>query len=595
MPDGGTMENPQLELADRFIGETAVNLFLTGRAGTGKTTFLHRLRERSPKRMIVVAPTGVAAINAGGVTIHSFFQLAFAPYIPESVRGVNPQNRQEQFRFNKQKIAIIRSIDLLVIDEISMVRADVLDAVSDVLRRYRDPGKPFGGVQLLLIGDLQQLAPVVRDEEWSLLGRFYASPFFFESRALKETSYVCIELQHIYRQSDERFITMLNAVRESRVDPAMLEELNRRYRPAFDPDEKDGYITLTSHNHTAHGINEAKMAALPGASCTYQAALEGTFPEYLYPTDALLTLKAGAQVMFIKNDPSPEKRYYNGKIGIVTGLDDGSVEVLPHGAAEPIAVEPAEWLNTKYKIDPETKELTEEVEGRFVQYPLKAAWAITIHKSQGLTFERAVIDAADSFSHGQVYVALSRCKSLEGLVLRAPLDARCMICDPTVRAFTDYAAEHRPDGALLARQADEVGTDTLKFLQDPAAVVGTVRFRGGRQTTADTPPVRRRTPGLALSEIVGHVAAAYGAFQHRDKRCRHSFPKTDRPYDRRERRLPRRSAARRTGRQRTGLFPGPVRRDYRSAVGGLRRRDRQQGAAERFCEDAVGGRGPGAD
>ena len=286
MPDGGTMENPQLELADRFIGETAVNLFLTGRAGTGKTTFLHRLRERSPKRMIVVAPTGVAAINAGGVTIHSFFQLAFAPYIPESVRGVNPQNRQEQFRFNKQKIAIIRSIDLLVIDEVSMVRADVLDAVSDVLRRYRDPGKPFGGVQLLLIGDLQQLAPVVRDEEWSLLGRFYASPFFFESRALKETSYVCIELQHIYRQSDERFITMLNAVRESRVDPAMLEELNRRYRPAFDLDEKDGYITLTSHNHTAHGINEAKMAALPGASCAYQAALEGTFPEYLYPTDA---------------------------------------------------------------------------------------------------------------------------------------------------------------------------------------------------------------------------------------------------------------------------------------------------------------------
>ena len=327
MPDGGTMENPQLELADRFIGETAVNLFLTGRAGTGKTTFLHRLRERSPKRMIVVAPTGVAAINAGGVTIHSFFQLAFAPYIPESVRGVNPQNRQEQFRFNKQKIAIIRSIDLLVIDEISMVRADVLDAVSDVLRRYRDPGKPFGGVQLLLIGDLQQLAPVVRDEEWSLLGRFYASPFFFESRALKETSYVCIELQHIYRQSDERFITMLNAVRESRVDPAMLEELNRRYRPAFDPDEKDGYITLTSHNHTAHGINEAKMAALPGASCTYQAALEGTFPEYLYPTDASLTLKAGAQVMFIKNDPSPEKRYYNGKIGRITAISADNILV----------------------------------------------------------------------------------------------------------------------------------------------------------------------------------------------------------------------------------------------------------------------------
>ncbi|MFR5872113.1 MAG: HRDC domain-containing protein, partial [Alistipes sp.] len=276
-----------------------------------------------------------------------------------------------------------------------------------------------------------------------------------------------------------------------------------------------GYITLTSHNHTAHGINEAKMAALPGASCTYQAALEGTFPEYLYPTDASLTLKAGAQVMFIKNDPSPEKRYYNGKIGIVTGLDDGSVEVLPHGAAEPIAVEPAEWLNTKYKIDPETKELTEEVEGRFVQYPLKAAWAITIHKSQGLTFERAVIDAADSFSHGQVYVALSRCKSLEGLVLRAPLDARCMICDPTVRAFTDYAAEHRPDGALLARQAEAYYRRLLLELFDFAAVGNDCGYSAGSSTNTWARFIRN----------CRYVATAYGAFQHRDKRCRHSFQK----------------------------------------------------------------------
>lgn len=446
------MKNTQLELARRFLEQTAVNLFLTGRAGTGKTTFLRHLRQQSPKRMIVVAPTGVAAINAGGVTIHSFFQLAFAPYVPESERGTRPERKQDMFRFNKQKVNIIKSIDLLVIDEISMVRADVLDAVSDVLCRYRDPKKPFGGVQLLMIGDLQQLAPVIRDEEWRLLGQFYASPFFFESKALKQTVYTCIELQHIYRQSDDRFIEILNGVRDNTITREMLEELNRRCLSDVDAAEREGYITLTSHNHTAHAINEARLAKLATPAFSYDATLDGVFPEYLYPTDASLTLKVGAQVMFMKNDLSPQKRYYNGKIGTVTALDDEGVEVLPYGEHEPIEVEPAEWTNTRYKIDPQTKDISEEIEGRFLQYPLKTAWAITIHKSQGLTFEHAVIDAADSFSHGQVYVALSRCKTLEGLILSAPLDLRCMINDTKVRSFCDYATTHQPDEAALEQQ-----------------------------------------------------------------------------------------------------------------------------------------------
>lgn len=443
------MENPELELARRFVERTATSVFLTGKAGTGKTTFLRELRARSPKRMIVLAPTGVAAINAGGVTIHSFFQLAFAPYVPESERGIAPDRPREAVRFSRQKIAIIKSIDLLVIDEISMVRADVLDAVSDVLRRFRDRRKPFGGVQLLLIGDVRQLAPVVRDEEWALLRTFYDSPFFFDSKALKQTDYVGIELQRVYRQSDGRFVELLNRVRDGRVDRNVLDELNRRYVPGFRPGDDEGYITLTSHNHTADAINERRLAELDAPSHTFEAEIEGAFPEYLYPTHPSLMLKKGAQVMFVKNDPSPEKRYYNGRIGTVTALDENRVEVLPRGESVPIAVEPAEWTNAKYVIDPDSKEISERIEGRFVQYPLRTAWAITIHKSQGLTFDRAVIDAAASFSHGQVYVALSRCRSLDGLVLSSPLDERCIVGDPTVQGFCERVSSERPDGTEL--------------------------------------------------------------------------------------------------------------------------------------------------
>lgn len=442
-------DNPQLDLAWKFLEQTGANIFLTGRAGTGKTTFLRELRQRSPKRMIVVAPTGVAAINAGGVTVHSFFQLPFGPYVPAMQQG---EGGRLKMNFNREKIAIIRSLDLLVIDEISMVRADMLDAVNDVLQRYRDRSKPFGGVQLLMIGDLQQLAPVVKPQEWELIRDHYASPYFFDSRALRSTTYITLELRHIYRQSDGGFIDILNRVRDNAVDPDTLAKLNSRYIAGFEPDDEAGYITLTSHNDTARAINERKLRSLDAPSFTFSCQVEGNFPEYLYPNDSELTLKKGAQVMFVKNDVSGQHRYFNGKIGRVTAIGESMIEVTLDDAAEPVDVGIDEWTNVKYTIDPQTQEITEAVEGVFRQFPLKPAWAITIHKSQGLTFERAIIDAAESFSHGQVYVALSRCRSFEGLVLRTPLQGRAIIDDATIRAFNKNLEENQPDETILSAQ-----------------------------------------------------------------------------------------------------------------------------------------------
>lgn len=438
-----TDTNTQLALAHDFLSSTGENIFLTGRAGTGKTTFLRELRQESPKRMIVVAPTGVAAINAGGVTMHSFFQLPFGIFVPGS-------SRSEINRFSKVKIAIIKSLDLLVIDEISMVRADTLDSVDEVLRRFRDRTKPFGGVQLLMIGDLQQLAPVVRENEWEILREHYPSPYFFDSQALKRTSYTSIELQHIYRQSDSHFIDLLARVRENRIDDQVLRTLNERHRPAFDPPQSEGYITLTSHNHAARHINEEKLAAIPAPEYVYHARIEGDFPEYMYPVEAELRLKKGAQVMFSKNDLSPEKRFVNGTIGTVVRIEEDCIEVQPAAGGDPIVVEQAEWENTKYSLDPSTNQIVEQKDGVFRQHPLKTAWAITIHKSQGLTFERAIIDAADSFSHGQVYVALSRCRTLEGVVLRTPLRREAIISDATVDGFSQQVQQNQPDGKALA-------------------------------------------------------------------------------------------------------------------------------------------------
>ncbi len=438
-------QNSELALAWQFIENTGTHLFLTGKAGTGKTTFLRKLKRESPKRMVVIAPTGIAAINAGGVTIHSFFQIPFAPYVPESSFSTNGQATY-RFRFGKEKINIIRSMDLLVIDEISMVRADLLDAVDEMLRRYRDRHKPFGGVQLLMIGDLQQLAPVVKDEEWQMLKKYYDTPYFFSSRALKQTEYCTIELKTVYRQSDGAFLDLLNRIRENHCDPQVLEALNRRYLPDFQPRKEEGYIRLVTHNYQAQRINNYELEQLPGRSYAFRATIDGKFPEYSYPTDELLELKKGAQVMFVKNDSSGEHRYYNGMIGEITDLSADSIEVrAKDSSTAAFLLQEEEWANAKYVLDEESKEIVEDIEGTFRQFPLKLAWAITIHKSQGLTFERAIIDASSSFAHGQTYVALSRCKTLEGLVLSAPLSAKAVISDRAVDRFTEEARRNEPD------------------------------------------------------------------------------------------------------------------------------------------------------
>ena len=437
--------NPELQLAWQFIENTGTHLFLTGKAGTGKTTFLRRLKEQSPKRMVILAPTGIAAINAGGVTIHSFFQLSFAPFVPETTFN----SSQTHYRFSKEKRNIIRSMDLLVIDEISMVRADLLDAIDSALRRYRDREKPFGGVQLLMIGDLQQLAPVVKENEWEMLKNYYETPYFFASRALRETVYMTIELKTVYRQSDTFFLSLLNKIRENQADDEVLNELNRRYQPGFRPRKEEGYIRLTTHNYQAQKVNDNELASLPGQTYSFRAEIDGTFPEYLYPADEVLTIKAGAQIMFLKNDPSSEKRYYNGMIGEVAAVNDAGMIVRGKDNGNEFQLLPEEWGNYKYVLNEETKEITEEIEGTFRQYPIRLAWAITIHKSQGLTFERAIIDARNSFAHGQTYVALSRCKTLEGMVLESPLRREAIISDSTVDNFTKEVERNKPGNRQL--------------------------------------------------------------------------------------------------------------------------------------------------
>jgi hypothetical protein len=450
------ISNDQLQLAFDFVQYTGKHIFLTGKAGTGKTTFLHQLKLNSPKRMVVVAPTGVAAINAGGVTIHSFFQMPFGPYLPAESKDDNSGNENrtpsEGFqKFNREKIAIIKSLDLLVIDEISMVRADLLDGIDDVLRRHKDRNKPFGGVQLLMIGDLQQLAPVIKDDDWNLLKSHYDTVFFFSSKALKKTDYVSIELTHIFRQRDEAFIRLLNKIRDNNADQQTLDELNKRYLPDFARKDGDGYITLTTHNYQSHDINDSKLATLPAKVRKFTAKVEGEFPEYSYPTEFELNLKRGAQVMFVKNDISRDKLYYNGKIGAIVNIEDEIIYVRCPGDEDDIAVGQVEWQNTKYAIDEETKEIKETILGTFSQIPLKLAWAITIHKSQGLTFERAIIDAKAAFAHGQVYVALSRCKTLEGMVLSTPISNQCIKSDAKVSVFNREIGQNPPGKELLEK------------------------------------------------------------------------------------------------------------------------------------------------
>ena len=425
-------KNSELRHAWDFVEHTSISIFLTGKAGTGKTTFLRTLKEKSSKRSIIVAPTGVAAINAGGMTIHSFFQLPLSPFVPEA-------NFKNRFDYSKEKRKIIRTLDLLIIDEISMVRSDVLDAIDSVLRRFREHEKPFGGVQLLMIGDLQQLTPVVTPEDEVILQRYYDTSYFFGSKALRSISYVTIELTHVYRQQDEEFITLLNNIREGQVSETDLKRLNERFNPNFEPEVGSDYIRLTTHNKMAESYNEVQLHNLPSKACTFIAEADGNFPEYNYPADFKLTLKRGAQVMFIRNDNNG--RYYNGRIGHVTHIDNEKILVLCPGDDKEIEVQQETWENTKYSLNEKTKQIEAEVQGTFKQYPLRLAWAITIHKSQGLTFEHAIIDAQSSFAAGQVYVALSRCKTLEGLILASPISSSAIINDSQVTNYISHQTE----------------------------------------------------------------------------------------------------------------------------------------------------------
>ncbi len=455
--------NKDIELAWDFVNNTNQSIFLTGKAGTGKTTFLHNLKHKSLKRIVVVAPTGVAAINAKGVTIHSFFQLPFGPILPDSDSNTSSGFNK---KFSKTKINIIKSMDLLIIDEISMVRADVLDGIDKTLKRFRNRNKTFGGVQVLMIGDLQQLSPVIRENEWYILKPYYQTGYFFSSHAYQSSNAITIELRHIYRQENPKFIEILNEIRNNTLSEASANELNKRYIKDFKPDPKEGYIALTTHNNRAEQVNNAELEAITSKEYKYKAKISGKFPDHAFPNNEELKLKAGAQVMFIKNDSSPDKRYFNGKIGKIILLDNNEVVVKCPDDDYNIVTTPEEWENINYAVNPETKAITEDKIGSFTQIPLRLAWAITIHKSQGLTFEKAIVDAQGAFAHGQTYVALSRCKSLEGLVLKSKIDSSQIINDQQVSTFTQSSAENQPDDAALKLARTSFQLDAIHEIFD---------------------------------------------------------------------------------------------------------------------------------
>ena len=433
------MENHEFQLAEQFALHTDQHIFLTGKAGTGKTTLLKHIAEKTNKNYVVVAPTGVAAINAGGVTIHSMFRLPITAFVPsdEFVDMNLATNRRlliSRLRFDKQKRRVIEELEMLIIDEVSMVRCDVLDAVDYVMQVVRRNRNPFGGVQVMLIGDMHQLPPVVRDNEWNIVSKYYASPYFFDSQVYQKLDAAEIELKKIYRQQDQIFLNILNNIRNRDMQQEDYEHLEKRYHPDFDPKE-DGYILLSTHNRKADEVNQNELQKLPGFMDSFDAEVEGDFPENMYPCEAILNLKVGAQVMFIKNDVEGGK-YYNGKLAVIKDIDRGEITVEFNDTKEEFKLHRETWENINYSVEKETEKIQKNTLGMFTQYPLRLAWAITIHKSQGLTFDKVIIDAGKSFAAGQVYVALSRCTTLEGIVLHSRIAQNVLYNDAKIDSFS---------------------------------------------------------------------------------------------------------------------------------------------------------------
>ena len=446
------------ETAERYVNCTNRSIFLTGKAGTGKTTFLKHICRTTPKRHIILAPTGVAAINAGGSTIHSFFLLPFCPYLPDIKELVTEYQMPEHHKkFKKERLKIIRTLDLLIIDEISMVRADILDAVDMTLRKYRKSSLPFGGVQLLMIGDAQQLSPVVKEDERPYMAQVYPSPYFFHSKALQKIDYMTIELQKVYRQKDQEFVNILNAIRENKPTAGIMAALNSRVH-AFENDEDT--IRLTTHNFQSDEINSRKLAELEDEPIMLEAEIEGEFPENSYPADFVLTLKKEAQVMFIRNDSNGE--YYNGKLGKVIDIHPKGTVLVEDQEGNTIAVTPSEWENVQYALNEDSGEIEPQVIGKFRQIPLKVAWAITIHKSQGLTFDKVIIDAGSAFAFGQVYVALSRCRSLEGISLDSPIRMSSIYTDGHVADFNARQPEYEAVQSRLVNEERAYRYDCMR-------------------------------------------------------------------------------------------------------------------------------------
>lgn len=453
---------PFHELVLKFIENTNRPIFLTGKAGTGKTTFLRWIRANVTKNLAVVAPTAVAAINAGGVTIHSFFQVPFGPQVP-----VTDHNNHSTLlrQVSLEKSNILKCLDLLIIDEISMVRADTLDYIDTVLRQVKGSARPFGGVQLLMIGDLFQLPPVY-EKDWPVLRNFYKGPYFFDSLAFQKFPVLTFELTQVYRQKDPVFVEILNSIRNGYADGEMLGKLNAHYNPNLNANWLKDYVTLSTHNQLVNEINQQRLTELDGEAHTFKATIAGDFPKEAYPAEEELVLKVGAQVMFIKNDSSGKKQYYNGRTGRITAMGPGNIRLSFLDDGTEFEVIPESWQNVKYALAEDEQKVNEQNNGSFSQYPLRLAWAITIHKSQGLTFEKAVIDVDAAFAFGQAYVALSRCRSLEGMILKSPVRPENIRTDPEIISFMQNAAISLPDEQLLDSTIRQIALEEMKDIFD---------------------------------------------------------------------------------------------------------------------------------